>query len=226
MNEQWHQRQQPRAVGPAGPLRQPPGSGRAPGPAVLVGELVSAAGTDGDEARQCARRFAASLSPEARSVLLSALTEAGAWHDAAADDDPDGYGTGGGLSFEGPEYTVPPARSDLSLLPMYRAPGPDRPVAVPESGGGGLWPGARNDPPAAVIRLRFADAIALDRAGAAFDGAWSDPGTLTLQVPKDAGVETLRAVLAVLDAAALAPESLTVHTNELDDVFAAFTGLL
>ncbi|WP_262062056.1 hypothetical protein [Streptomyces sp. STR69] len=207
MNEQWRQRQQPRALG------QPPGSGRAPRPAVLVQELVTAAGTDGDEARECARRLAACLSPQARSVLLDALTEADPWHD----DAPDGYGTGGGLSFEGPGCAVPPARSTLSLLPTYRAPGPDRPVAVP---------GPRDDPPAAVVRLRFADAGALDRAAAAFDGAWSDPGALTLQVPADAGVATLRAVLAVLDAAALAPESLTVHTNELDDVFAAFTGLL
>jgi hypothetical protein len=87
-------------------------------------------------------------------------------------------------------------------------------------------PVPRNEPPAALIRLRFADAAALDRAGAAFDGAWSDPETLTLQIAGDAGVETLRGVLAVLDAVALTPESLTVHTNELDDVFAAFTGLL
>ncbi|MFD5516264.1 hypothetical protein [Streptomyces sp. NPDC127066] len=185
--------------------------------------MVTAAGTDGDEAQECARRLAASLSPEARSILLIALTEAHTWHDG---NEPDEYGTGGELCFDGPEYAAPPARSNLSLLPAYREPGPDRPVAVPEPGDNGPWPEPRNDPPAAVVRLRFADAIALDRAGASFDGAWSDPETLTLQVPADAGVETLRAVLAVLDAKALAPESLTVHTNELDDVFAAFTGLL
>jgi hypothetical protein len=207
VNEQWRQRRRSHALG------QPPGSGRDPRPAVLVDELVTAAGTDGDEARECARRLAASLSPEARSVLLDALTETDPWHD----DAPDGYETGGGLSFDGPACAVPPARSTLSLLPTYREPGPDRPVAVPEP---------RDDPPAAVVRLRFADASALDRAGAAFEGAWSDPEALTLQVPADAGIGTLRAVLAVLDAAALVPESFTVHTNELDDVFAAFTGLL
>lgn len=94
------------------------------------------------------------------------------------------------------------------------------------------WP-PRNDPPAGLIRLRFADAGALERAGAVFAAgrgpgfgdAWSDPAALVLQIPGDAGVETLRAVLAVLDAAALTAESLTVHTHELDDVFAAFTSL-
>ncbi|WP_328443647.1 hypothetical protein OG780_43525 [Streptomyces sp. NBC_00386] len=244
MNEQWQQRQQPHADGPAGTPWQPAHSGRAPQPAVLVHELVTVAKADGDQARQCARRLAACLPPEARSVLLDALTEAEPWHD---DDDVGGYATGGELSFDGPEYTAPPARSALSLLPAYRAPGPDRPAADPgsgsgsgdgepgdgdrepgegEPGDGGLWPEPLDEPPAAVIRLRFADAIALERAGACFGGAWSDPETRTLQVPADAGVQTLRSVLAVLDAAALTPESLTVHTSELDDVFAAFTGLL
>ncbi|MGW7609140.1 hypothetical protein ACWGKW_18075 [Streptomyces sp. NPDC054766] len=92
---------------------------------------------------------------------------------------------------------------------------------------------ARSDPPGGLIRLRFADAITLERAVAAFRAgsgpgfadAWSEPATLVLQIPGDAGVETLRSVLAVLDAAALTARSLTVHTHELDDVFAAFTGL-
>ncbi|MGW2651483.1 hypothetical protein ACWC2T_43075 [Streptomyces sp. NPDC001393] len=91
----------------------------------------------------------------------------------------------------------------------------------------------RHEPPAGIIRLRFADAVALGRAGAAFgagsgsgfNNAWSNPATLTLQITADAGVETLRAVLAILDAAAVTAESLTVHTHELDDVFAAFTSL-
>ncbi|KJY47098.1 hypothetical protein VR46_05480 [Streptomyces sp. NRRL S-444] len=91
----------------------------------------------------------------------------------------------------------------------------------------------RSGPPDGLVRLRFADAITLERAGAAFGAgsgpglgdAWSDPETLTLQIPADAGIETLRAVLAVLDAAAITSESLTVHTHELDDVFAAFTSL-
>ncbi|MFD0069544.1 hypothetical protein [Streptomyces sp. NPDC127574] len=88
----------------------------------------------------------------------------------------------------------------------------------------------RGGAPAGVVRLRFADVVALDRAGAAFGagpggGAVSDPATLTLQIPGEAGTETLRAVLEVLDAAALTAESLTVHSHELDDVFSALTGL-
>ncbi|WP_328973742.1 hypothetical protein [Streptomyces sp. NBC_00239] len=91
----------------------------------------------------------------------------------------------------------------------------------------------RSDPPDGLVRLRFADALALERAAAAFAAgpapglgeALGDPATLTLRIPGSAGVETLRAVLAVLDAAAVTPESLTVHTHELDDVFAALAGL-
>ncbi|MFD8733523.1 hypothetical protein ACFV06_01250 [Streptomyces sp. NPDC059618] len=273
MNEQWHQRQQPRRLTPAGPPPRPSGSGQAPQPAVLVHELVAAAGADGDEARRCARRLAAALPPGARSVLLTALAEADPWHDG---EEPHGYEAGGGLFLDGPEYALPaPARPGLSLLPAYRAPAPDttpdapgpreepagtdgtdwtgetgdrepgdgpdhgpgdnRPGDGPDHGpggsgpgggtGDGVWPEVFSGPPAAVIRLRFADPVALERAGACFAGAYGDPETGTLQVPADAGVETLRAVLAALDAAALAPESLTVHTNELDDVLAAFTGL-
>lgn len=126
-----------------------------------------------------------------------------------------------------------PPPPGLSILPAYREPGPGRPAGRPESGGPEFRPAPRTDPPEALIRLRFADEIALERAGAAFGAgsgpgfgeARSDPATLTLRIHGDAGVETLRAVLAVLDAAAVTAESLTVHTHELDDVFAAFTSL-
>ncbi|MFE1288236.1 hypothetical protein [Streptomyces sp. NPDC058751] len=223
MNEQWQQRQRPRVLGPAGTWS---GSGHAPQPAVLVHELVAAAGGDGERARDCARRLAALLPPEARTVLLDALTRTGGTrHD---DGDGEGYGDGGGLFFDGPEYPVPSSRSVLSLLPAHRAPDPAGPAGDSDAGtgDGGPWPKAPGGAPAAVVRLRFTDPDELERAGAHFDGAWSEPGTGVLQVPADAGVETVRAVLAVLDSAGLAPESLTVHTNELDDVFAAFTGLL
>ena len=131
----------------------------------------------------------------------------------------------------GPEPTTSPPVP--GALPAYQEPWPGRPAGHPESGDAGSWPAPRNEPPDALIRLRFADTAALDRAGAAFDagagpapgGAWSDPATLTLQISADAGIETLRAVLAVLDAAAVTAESLTVHTHELDDVLAAFTSL-
>lgn len=226
MNEQWHQRQQQPPAEVASPLGPPPGTGHAPQPAVLVHELVTVAAAGGPRAEKCARRLAASLPPRARSALLDALAEADALDPAAGpptgEDGPYGYEGGDALCFGEPEHPLPAARSRLSLLPAYRAPGPD-----PQTGtGDGGWPEPRNGPPAAVIRLRFADAIALERAGACFEGACGDPATGTLQIPADAGVEAVRAVLAALDAAALAPESFTVHSNELDDVFAAFTGLL
>ncbi|MEU6381103.1 hypothetical protein [Streptomyces sp. NPDC046909] len=119
----------------------------------------------------------------------------------------------------------PPARHADEALAHWAGP-----AGRPE-----FWPVAAlpNDPPAGDIRLRFAYASELERAGAAFAAAsgpgfgeaWSDPATLVLQIPADAGTETLRAVLGVLDAAAVTPESVTVHTHELDDVFAAFTSL-
>lgn len=233
MNEQWYQRQQQPPAEVAGPLGPPPGTGHAPQPAVLVHELVTVAAAGGARAGECARRLAAALPPRARSVLLDALAEADTLAEAAGpltgEDGPYGYEGGDALSLGEPEHPLPAARSHLSLLPAYRAPGPD-----PRTGtgghnpgtGGGVWPEPRSGPPAAVIRLRFADAIALERAGACFEGACGDPATGTLQIPADAGVEAVRAVLATLDAAALAPESFTVHSNELDDVFAAFTGLL
>jgi hypothetical protein len=117
-------------------------------------------------------------------------------------------------------------RSGLSIVPT------DHPGDA-ESGVAAFRQASRSGPPDALIRLRFADATALERACAAFGtgsnpgfgDAWSDLATLTLQIPGDAGIETLRTVLAVLDTAAINAESLTVHTHELDDVFAAFTSL-
>lgn len=144
------------------------------------------------------------------------------------------------------ELTVVPPPSGLSILPTYQEFEQTRP-AVPSGSGplesglpgsadpdaydDGFRPALPSEPPAGVIRLRFDDALALEQADAAFAGApgfgdaWSDPSTLTLRIVADAGVETLRAALAVIDSGALAVRSLTVHTHELDDVFAAFTGL-
>jgi hypothetical protein len=140
-------------------------------------ELSVAAATDREAAGELARRLAVSLSPEARLLLLSALTGA------------------------------EPGRPELRPPP-------------------------RGAPPDALIRLRFTDTSALEGAAAAFGSASgpfgearSDRATLTLQIPGEAGVETLRAVLAVLDAAAVPADSLTVHAHELGDLFAAFTGL-
>ncbi|GHF24407.1 hypothetical protein GCM10018789_63090 [Streptomyces werraensis] len=191
------------------PWAAPAADGRPHGgaPAAPGRELSAAALRDGDEARGLARRLVGSLSAEARLVLLRALAEAGAAHVA---DRTAGPSDRGGAEPRPPRGTPPGG-----------------PWSGPQ---GGPW----SDPPGGLIRLRFADVRALDRAGAAFGAgsgpglgdAWSDPATLTLRMAGDAGVDSLRSVLAVLDAAAVTAESLTVHSRELDDVVDAFTALV
>ncbi|MFE1377898.1 ATP-binding cassette domain-containing protein [Streptomyces sp. NPDC058740] len=78
--------------------------------------------------------------------------------------------------------------------------------------------------PGGHIELRFADLSALDTAARHFGAAARDPEELTLRVPSDGGIPTLRAVLDILDGAAVPAESLTVHTPDLDDVFLTLTG--
>ena len=52
----------------------------------------------------------------------------------------------------------------------------------------------------------------------------TDADALTLQVPSDGGIHTLRAVLDRLDDASVTVEDLSIHTPDLDDVFLALTG--
>jgi ABC-2 type transport system ATP-binding protein len=74
------------------------------------------------------------------------------------------------------------------------------------------------------VSLRFADAGELDLAARTLGGGVArDEDALTLQVPYDGGVHSLRALLARLDDASIEVEALTVHTPDLDDVFFAFT---
>ncbi|MFH8350144.1 ATP-binding cassette domain-containing protein [Streptomyces sp. NPDC018045] len=77
--------------------------------------------------------------------------------------------------------------------------------------------------PGSHIRLRFADENDLDAAAALFGTGTRDSETLTLHVPGDGGIATLRAVLDVLDTSLISAESLTVHTPDLDDVFLTLT---
>jgi ABC-2 type transport system ATP-binding protein len=51
-----------------------------------------------------------------------------------------------------------------------------------------------------------------------------DDEALTLQVPSDGGVRSLRALLDHLDHASVEVSALSVHTPDLDDVFLALTG--
>ncbi|TFC04105.1 ATP-binding cassette domain-containing protein [Cryobacterium adonitolivorans] len=93
--------------------------------------------------------------------------------------------------------------------------------------------------PGGHIRLRFADAAALDAAaglldgsardgsardGSARDGSARDNAGLTLTVPSAGGVGALRSVLDRLDAAHLEVDDVSIHTPDLDDVFFALTG--
>jgi ABC-2 type transport system ATP-binding protein len=74
------------------------------------------------------------------------------------------------------------------------------------------------------VQLRFADTDGLDRAARTVDASGRDDEALTLTVPSDGGVRSLRTLLDRLDGAAAEVEELSVHTPDLDDVFLALTG--
>ncbi|HZD67390.1 MAG TPA: ATP-binding cassette domain-containing protein [Actinomycetes bacterium] len=78
--------------------------------------------------------------------------------------------------------------------------------------------------PGGHIRLQFADTQALQAATRAFPGCGRDDDALTLQVPSEGGIGSLRALLDRLDAASIQVERLSIHTPDLDDVFLALTG--
>ncbi|MGI8562458.1 MAG: ATP-binding cassette domain-containing protein [Candidatus Dormibacter sp.] len=74
------------------------------------------------------------------------------------------------------------------------------------------------------IRLQFADAGALDSATHIFGALSRDDDALSLQVPSDGNVRSLKAVLDQLDRESIEVDSLSIHTPDLDDVFFAVTG--
>ncbi|MDQ6898212.1 MAG: ATP-binding cassette domain-containing protein [Candidatus Dormibacteraeota bacterium] len=74
------------------------------------------------------------------------------------------------------------------------------------------------------IRLQFTDPHALDSAAHSIDAASRDDEALTLQVPSDGDVRSLRALLDQLDSASIEVDRLSIHTPDLDDVFFALTG--
>ncbi|MEV0424794.1 ATP-binding cassette domain-containing protein [Streptosporangium canum] len=78
--------------------------------------------------------------------------------------------------------------------------------------------------PGSHIRLRFTDRHGLDVAARVLHGSTRDDEELTLRVPGDGGVRSLRALLERLDAHSVEVEELSVHTPDLDDVFLALTG--
>ena len=74
------------------------------------------------------------------------------------------------------------------------------------------------------IQLQFADPGDLESAAQVLGPASRDDETLTLQVPSDGSLKSLRALLDRLDYAAIEVGSLSIHTPDLDDVFVALTG--
>ena len=78
--------------------------------------------------------------------------------------------------------------------------------------------------PGGHIRLAFPDADELERAARMLDDAARDDETLSLQVPSDGGVRSLRALLDRLDAGSIEVSELAVETPDLDDVFLSLTG--
>lgn len=82
--------------------------------------------------------------------------------------------------------------------------------------------------PGGHIRLSFADRSALlaaaDALGATAPTPDDDEEDLTLAVPSDGGVKSLRSVLDRLDYEQIEVEGLSVHTPNLDDVFLTLTG--
>jgi len=77
--------------------------------------------------------------------------------------------------------------------------------------------------PGSHVRLRFTDVRDLDAAARVLAGSTPDDEDLTLQVPSDGGVKSLRALLGQLDEYSINPEEFSVQTPDLDDVFLALT---
>ncbi len=78
--------------------------------------------------------------------------------------------------------------------------------------------------PGGHIRLQFGDPAGLASAVLALGDASRDEEALTLQVPYDGSVRSLRTLLGRLDDQAVPAGGLSVHTPDLDDVFLALTG--
>jgi ABC-2 type transport system ATP-binding protein len=78
--------------------------------------------------------------------------------------------------------------------------------------------------PGGHIRLQFADQEGLESAARALEASARDDDALTLEVPSDGGVRSLRGLLDQLDGASVEVDSLSVHLPDLDDVFLALTG--
>ena len=78
--------------------------------------------------------------------------------------------------------------------------------------------------PGGHIRLQFAGPRELESAAQVLGAVARDDEALTLQVPSDGNITSLRALLDRLDRAQVEVGGLSIHTPDLDDVFFALTG--
>ncbi|MGH3636827.1 MAG: ABC transporter, partial [Mycobacterium sp.] len=78
--------------------------------------------------------------------------------------------------------------------------------------------------PGGHIQLQFTSLPALHAATRLLPATARDEDALTLQVPGDGSIATLRRLLGELEDSAIDVEQLTIHTPDLDDVFFAVTG--
>jgi ABC-2 type transport system ATP-binding protein len=78
--------------------------------------------------------------------------------------------------------------------------------------------------PGGHIRLQFTYPDDLDAAARALGEATRDDEALSLQVPSDGDVKSLRALLDRLGDASIEVAGLSIHTPDLDDVFLTLTG--
>jgi ABC-2 type transport system ATP-binding protein len=78
--------------------------------------------------------------------------------------------------------------------------------------------------PGGHIRLGFAYPDGLESAARTLGEVVRDDEALTLQVPSDGSVKSLRALLDRLDNASIEVGELSIHTPDLDDVFLTLTG--
>lgn len=78
--------------------------------------------------------------------------------------------------------------------------------------------------PGGHIRLQFADEGGLESAARTLGEVVRNDNELTLQVPHDGNIRSIKALLDRLDDEAIVVNDLSIHTPDLDDVFFALTG--
>jgi ABC-2 type transport system ATP-binding protein len=78
--------------------------------------------------------------------------------------------------------------------------------------------------PGGHVSVQFTDTAGLDAAARALGDLPRDHDTLTLQIPSDGNVASLKALLDRFDDQSIAVEKLSIHTPDLNDVFFALTG--